>query len=56
MSTALVPIAPTSLPPSVPIAAKCSPTQIQEMRLLAEIFIEMFLQLSPDQRKLYVTN
>lgn len=49
---------PASLPPSLytPRAAKCSPSQIQEMRVLAEIFLGIFLQMSPDQRKTYLAD
>ena len=54
--SAAVTIHPSSvLAPSVIAAplAKCSPRQVEELRTLAEIFLQMFLDLSPDQRKLY---
>lgn len=36
-----------------PAPAKCAPKQIEEMKTLARIFIEMFLRLPPEQQQLY---
>jgi Spy/CpxP family protein refolding chaperone len=38
------------------LSLKCSARQIEQMRRLAAIFLEMFQRLTPEQRRLFEAN